>query len=155
MKLVIAEKPSVANSIGKVIGSNKKKDGYLEGNDYIVSYCIGHLIKMSNPNKYDEKYLKWSIEDLPIIPKNYIYEVSNDTKKQFLILKKLFNDKRVEEIINACDAGREGELIFRLLYNYLKCKKKVKRLWISSLEDIEILNGFNNLRDGKEFDNLY
>ena len=155
MKLVIAEKPSVANSIGKVIGSNKKKDGYLEGNGYIVSYCIGHLIKMSNPDKYDEKYLKWSIEDLPIIPEDYIYEVSNDTKKQFLILKKLFNDKRVGEIINACDAGREGELIFRLLYNYLKCKKKVKRLWISSLEDSEILNGFNNLRDGKEFDNLY
>ena len=155
MKLVIAEKPSVANSIGKVIGSNKKKDGYLEGNGYIVSYCIGHLIKMSNPDKYDEKYLKWSIEDLPIIPEDYIYEVSNDTKKQFLILKKLFNDKRVDEIINACDAGREGELIFRLLYNYLKCKKRVKRLWISSLEDSEILNGFENLRDGKEFDNLY
>ena len=110
---------------------------------------------MSNPDKYDEKYLKWNIEDLPIIPENYIYEVSNDTKKQFLILKKLFNDKRVDEIINACDAGREGELIFRLLYNYLNCKKKVKRLWISSLEDNEILNGFNNLRDGKEFDNLY
>ena len=155
MKLVIAEKPSVANSIGKVIGANKRKDGYLDGNGYIVSYCIGHLIKMSNPDKYDEKYLKWSIEDLPIIPEDYIYEVSNDTKKQFLILKKLFNDKRVGEIINACDAGREGELIFRLLYNYLKCKKKVKRLWISSLEDSEILNGFNNLRDGKEFDNLY
>lgn len=155
MKLVIAEKPSVANSIGKVIGSNKKKDGYLEGNGYIVSYCIGHLIKMSNPDKYDEKYLKWNIEDLPIIPEDYIYEVSSDTKKQFLTLKKLFNDKRVEEIINACDAGREGELIFRLLYNYLKCKKKVKRLWISSLEDSEILNGFNNLRDGKEFEDLY
>lgn len=155
MKLVIAEKPSVANSIGKVIGANKRKDGYLDGNGYIVSYCIGHVIKMSNPDKYDENYLKWNIEDLPIIPQDYIYEVSNDTKKQFLILKKLFNDKRVEEIINACDAGREGELIFRLLYNYLKCKKKVKRLWISSLENSEILNGFNNLRDGKEFDNLY
>ena len=155
MKLVIAEKPSVANSIGKVIGANKRKDGYLDGNGYIVSYCIGHVIKMSNPDKYDEKYLKWNIEDLPIIPEDYIYEVSNDTKKQFLTLKKLFSDKRVDEIINACDAGREGELIFRLLYNYLKCKKKVKRLWISSLEDSEILNGFNNLRDGKEFDNLY
>ena len=155
MKLVIAEKPSVANSIGKVIGANKRKDGYLEGNGYIVSYCIGHVIKMSNPDKYYEKYLKWNIEDLPIIPEDYIYEVSSDTKKQFLTLKKLFNDKRVDEIINACDAGREGELIFRLLYNYLKCKKKVKRLWISSLEDSEILNGFNNLRDGKEFDNLY
>ena len=155
MKLVIAEKPSVANSIGKVIGANKRKDGYLDGNGYIVSYCIGHVIKMSNPDKYDENYLKWSMEDLTIIPEDYIYEVSNDTKKQFLTLKKLFNDKRVDEIINACDAGREGELIFRLLYNYLKCKKEVKRLWISSLEDSEILNGFKNLRDGKEFNNLY
>ena len=96
MKLVIAEKASVANSIGKVIGSNKRKDGYLEGNGYIVSYCIGNVIKMSNPDKYDEKYLKWSIKDLPIILEDYIYEISNDTKKQFLVLKKLFNDKRVD-----------------------------------------------------------
>ena len=117
MKLVIAEKPSVAISIAKVIGATKKKDGYYEGNGYRVSWCVGHLIQMANPDAYDEKYAKWNIEDLPIVPKEYKYEVAKATKKQFNILKKLMNDKDVDIVINACDAGREGESIFRLVYN--------------------------------------
>ena len=153
--LVIAEKPSVAISIAKVIGATKKKDGYYEGNGYIVSWCIGHLIQMANPDSYDEKYAKWNIKDLPIIPKEYKYETAKSTKKQFNILKKLMNDKDVEFVINACDAGREGESIFRLVYNQAHCKKKVKRLWISSMEDSAIKEGFDNLKDGKDYDNLF
>ena len=155
MKLVIAEKPSVAISIAKVIGANKKKDGYYEGNGYRVSWCVGHLIQMANPNAYDEKYAKWNMADLPIIPSDYKYEVAKATKKQFNILKKLMNDKEVDTVINACDAGREGESIFRLVYNESKCKKKMKRLWISSMEDSAIKEGFDNLKDGKDYDNLF
>ena len=155
MKLVIAEKPSVAISIAKVIGANKKKDGYYEGNGYRVSWCVGHLIQMANPNAYDEKYAKWNMADLPIIPSDYKYEVAKATKKQFNILKKLMNDKEVDTVINACDAGREGESIFRLVYNEAKCKKKMKRLWISSMEDSAIKEGFDNLKDGKDYDNLF
>ena len=153
--LVISEKPSVAISISKVLGATSKKDGYYEGNGYIVSWCIGHLIQMANPESYDEKYMKWNIEDLPIIPKEYKYEVAKATKKQFAILKKLMNDKDVEFVINACDAGREGEAIFRLVYNEAHCKKKMKRLWISSMEDSAIKEGFDNLKDGKDYDNLF
>lgn len=155
MKLVIAEKPSVAISIAKVIGANKKKDGYYEGNGYRVSWCVGHLIQMGNPNAYDEKYAKWNMADLPIIPSDYKYEVAKATKKQFNILKKLMNNKEIDMIINACDAGREGESIFRLVYNQVNCKKKMKRLWISSMEDSAIKEGFDNLKDGKDYDNLF
>ncbi|HHW7449724.1 DNA topoisomerase 3 [Pasteurella multocida subsp. multocida] len=155
MKLVIAEKPSVAISIAKVIGANKKKDGYYEGNGYRVSWCVGHLIQMANPDAYDEKYAKWNITDLPIIPKDYKYEVAKSTKKQFNILKKLMNDKEVDTVINACDSGREGESIFRLVYNQVNCKKKMKRLWISSMEDSAIRDGFDHLKDGKDYDNLF
>lgn len=155
MKLVIAEKPSVAISIAKVIGANKKKDGYYEGNGYRVSWCIGHLIQMANPDAYDKKYAKWNMADLPIIPSDYKYEVAKSTKKQFAILKKLMNDKEIDTVINACDAGREGESIFRLVYNEAKCKKKMKRLWISSMEDSAIKEGFDDLTDGKDYDNLF
>ena len=155
MKLVIAEKPSVAMSIAKIIGAKNKKDGYYEGNDYRVSWCVGHLVQMANPDNYDEKYKKWRIEDLPIIPKEYKYEIVNTTKKQFNILKKLMNSKEVDAVINACDAGREGEAIFRLVYMKANCKKKIERLWISSMEDSAIKEGFNNLKDGKYYDNLF
>jgi len=155
MKLVISEKPSVAISIAKVIGANKKKDGYYEGNGYRVSWCVGHLIQMANPDAYHEKYAKWNMADLPIIPKEYMYEVAKSTKKQFNILKKLMNDKEIDTVINACDAGREGESIFRLVYNQVNCKKKMKRLWISSMEDSAIKEGFDNLKDGKDYDNLF
>ena len=153
--LVISEKPSVAISISKVLGATKKKDGYYEGNGYIVSWCIGHLIQMANPDSYDEKYAKWNIKDLPIIPEEYKYEAAKSTKKQLNILKKLMNDKDVEFVINACDAGREGEAIFRLVYNQANCKKKIKRLWISSMEDSAIKDGFDNLQDGSLYDNLF
>lgn len=155
MKLVIAEKPSVALSISKIIGAKNKKDGYYEGNGYRVSWCVGHLIQMANPDSYDEKYAKWKIDDLPIIPSEYQYEVAKATKKQFNTLKKLMNDKGVDTVINACDAGREGEAIFRLVYNEAHCKKKMKRLWISSMEDTAIKEGFENLKDGKDYDNLF
>lgn len=155
MKLVIAEKPSVAISIAKAIGATKKKDGYYEGNGYKVSWCVGHLIQMANPDSYDEKYAKWNMADLPIIPREYKYEVAKATKKQFNILKKLMNDKEIDMVINACDAGREGEAIFRLVYNEAKCKKKMKHLWISSMEDSAIKEGFDNLKDGKDYDNLF
>ena len=155
MKLVIAEKPSVAISIAKVIGATKKKDGYYEGNGYRVSWCVGHLIQMANPESYDEKYAKWNMADLPIIPKDFKYEIAKSTKKQFTILKKLMNDKDIDIVINACDAGREGEAIFRLVYNQANCKKKMKRLWISSMEDSAIKEGFDNLKDGSFYDNLF
>jgi len=155
LKLVIAEKPSVAMSIAKVLGANSRKDGYIEGNNYIVSWCVGHLIKMSNPESYDEKYRKWDIVDLPIFPDNYKYEISKYTKKQYGILKKLLTDKNVTQVINACDAAREGELIFRLVYNQAGCKKPIKRLWISSMEDKAIKEGFNSLKDGREYENLF
>lgn len=153
--LVISEKPSVAISISKVLGATKKKDGYYEGNGYIVSWCIGHLIQMANPERYDEKYAKWNIKDLPIIPSEYKYEIMKPTKKQFVILKKLMNNKDVKFVINACDAGREGESIFRLVYLQASCKKKMKRLWILSMEDSAIKDGFENLKDGKDYDNLF
>ncbi|HGK2627598.1 TPA: DNA topoisomerase 3 [Streptococcus pneumoniae] len=155
MKLVIAEKPSVALSIAKVIGAKNKKDGYYEGNGYKVSWCVGHLIQMANPDAYDEKYTKWNMADLPIIPSEYQYDVAKATKKQFNTLKKLMNDKEIDTVINACDAGREGEAIFRLVYLQANCKKKMKRLWISSMEDSAIKDGFDNLKDGKDYDNLF
>ena len=155
MKLVIAEKPSVALSIAKVLGANDKKDGYVEGNGYKVSWCVGHLIQMANPDAYDSRYAKWNMEDLPIFPKEYKYEVTKATKKQFSILKKLMNESSVDTIINACDAGREGEAIFRLVYTEASCKKKVERLWISSMEDSAVREGFANLKKGEDYDSLF
>ena len=155
MKLVIAEKPSVAVSIAKVIGANERKENYYEGNGYKVSWCIGHLIAMSNPDSYDERYKTWNLNDLPIIPSEYKYEVSKITKMQFNTLKKLMNVKEVLSVINACDAGREGESIFRLVYNQANCNKPIERLWISSMEDSAIKDGFNNLKPDKDYDRLY
>ena len=155
MKLVICEKPSVAISIAKVIGATGRQDGYYEGGGYIVSWCVGHLIQMASPLAYNEKYGKWRLEDLPIIPSKYKYEVVKATRGQFNILKKLMNSKEIETVINACDAGREGELIFRLVYEQAGCKKSIKRLWISSMEDVAIKEGFKQLKEGKEYEALY
>ena len=155
MKLVLAEKPSVAMSLSKVIGANQRGDGYMEGNGYLVSWCVGHLVELSQPEAYDEKYAKWRYDDLPILPEHWQYQVSTSTKKQFGILKKLMLRKDVESLICATDAGREGELIFRLVYHQCGCKKPVERLWISSMEDSAIREGFQKLRPGTEYDALY
>ncbi len=155
MQLVIAEKPSVAQSIAKILGAASRKDGFVEGNGYIVSWCVGHLVELAAADSYNEKYAKWRYGDLPILPDQWQYQVSTSTKKQFDVLKKLLSDSRVDTITCATDAGREGELIFRLVYEKAKCKKPVKRLWISSLEDSAITKGFENLKDGTEYDNLY
>ena len=155
MKLVLAEKPSVAMSLSKVIGANQRGDGYMEGNGYLVSWCVGHLVELSQPEAYDEKYAKWRYDDLPILPEHWQYQVSASTKKQFGILKKLMQRKDVESLICATDAGREGELIFRLVYHQCGCKKPVERLWISSMEDRAIREGFQKLRPGTEYDALY
>lgn len=155
MKLVIAEKPSVAQSIAKVIGANNREDGYLEGNGYLVSWCIGHLVELASPESYDEKYEKWRYDDLPILPKKWNYQIADATRKQFGILKELMERDGVEGIVEATDAGRDGELIFRLVYNQAKCKKPFERLWISSMEDQAISDGFSNLKDGKKYDALY
>ena len=153
--LVIAEKPSVAQSIAKVLGCTGRRDGYLEGNGYLVSWCVGHLVGLAQPEEYDGKYEVWRREDLPIIPEHFEYQVATATKKQFRILKELLKRNDVSCVTNACDAGREGELIFRLVYEKAGCKKPMKRLWISSMEDEAILNGFKNLKSGAEYDKLY
>ncbi len=155
MKLVLAEKPSVAMSLSKVIGATKRGDGYMEGNGYLVSWCVGHLVELSQPDAYDEKYAKWRYDDLPILPEQWQYQVSASTKKQFGILKKLMQRKDVESLVCATDAGREGELIFRLVYHQCGCTKPVERLWISSMEDSAIREGFENLKSGTEYDALY
>ena len=155
MQLVIAEKPSVAMSIAKVLGVKNRQNGYMEGNGYIISWCVGHLVGLVSPEFYDEKYKKWDMEDLPIFPKEFRYYVLPKVKKQFSILKTLMNRKDINEVINACDAGREGELIFRLVYKQAKCKKDIKRLWISSMEDRAIKEGFENLKEGHDYDNLF
>lgn len=154
-KLVIAEKPSVALAIAKVIGATEKKDGYLEGNGYLVSWCVGHLVELAEPESYDEKYAKWKHEDLPIFPAEWKYQISMQTKKQFEILKKLMHRKDVKSLVEATDAGREGELIFRLVYHMAGCTKPFERLWISSMEDRAIALGFVNLKAGAEYDSLY
>ena len=155
MILVIAEKPSVAQSIGKVLGATSRKDGYTEGNNYIVSWCVGHLVGLADASSYDERYAKWRYDDLPIVPEQWCFEVPKDKAQQFRILRDLMTDKRVTELVCATDAGREGELIFRLVYNKAGCTKPFKRLWISSLEDAAIRDGFNHLKDSKEYDRLY
>ncbi len=155
MILVIAEKPSVAQSIAKVLGATTRKDGYMEGANYIVSWCFGHLVELADASSYDERYAKWRYDDLPIVPESWMFEVTKDKAQQFKVLSALMKDKRVTELVCATDAGREGELIFRLVYNKAGCTKPFKRLWISSLEDSAIREGFNHLRDGKEYDRLY
>ena len=155
MKLVIAEKPSVAQSLAKVIGANKRCDGYLEGGGYLVSWCVGHLVELSAPERYDERFAKWRLEDLPILPERFLYEVSAGTRKQYQILKSLMERSDVESLVCATDAGREGELIFRLIYTQARCKKPFERLWISSMEDAAIQEGFEKLKPGTSYDLLY
>ena len=155
MKLVIAEKPSVGKSIANILGAKENNNGYLKGNEYIVSWCFGHLVTLASPEQYDEKYKKWNIEDLPIIPEDFLLTIKEDTKTQFNLLKKLMNSSEVDEIICATDSGREGELIFRYVYEKANCNKPIKRLWVSSLTDEAIKNGFENLKNGEEYYNLY
>ena len=155
MKLVIAEKPSVANGIAGVLGVKQRKDGYIEGNGYIVSWCVGHLVGLADADVYDEKYSKWQREHLPIIPEKWEYIVFNHTKKQFNILKRLLNRKDVESVICATDAGREGELIFRFVYQMAECNKPFFRLWISSMETTAIKQGFADLKNGRDYDSLF
>lgn len=155
MQLVVAEKPSVGVALAKALGVSDKKDGYIEGENVIVSWCVGHLVGLANADMYDEKFKKWNIADLPIIPESWQFIVAEDKNKQFGVLRQLMEDSRVTEVVNACDAGREGELIFRLVYNKIGCNKPIKRLWISSMEETAIRDGFSNLKDGKEYENLY
>ena len=154
-RLVVCEKPSVARSIAAVLGAGRREDGFLSGGGYLISWCFGHLAELSDADAYDEKYGKWRREDLPILPDSWQYTVARDKQKQMNTLRTLMHREDVCEVINACDAGREGELIFRTAYNLNNCRKRVKRLWISSMEDAAILQGFDNLRDGAEYDNLY
>ena len=154
-RLVVCEKPSVARSIAAVLGAGRREDGFLSGGGYLVSWCFGHLAELSDADAYDEKYGKWRREDLPILPDSWQYTVARDKQKQMNTLRTLMHRDDVYEVVNACDAGREGELIFRTAYNLNNCRKRVKRLWISSMEDAAILQGFDNLRDGAEYDNLY
>ncbi len=155
LRLVIAEKPSVAQALSKVLGANRRCDGYLEGNGYIVSWCVGHLVELAEPDAYDPHYKKWTKEDPPIVPVEWKYNVSPSTKKQFDILKRLMHRDDVTSLVCATDAGREGELIFRLVYHQCGCTKPFERLWISSMEDSTIREGFENLRPGTEYDALY
>ena len=154
-QLVVSEKPSVGAAYAKVLGATNRQDGYLEGNGYLVSWCVGHLVELAPPNVYDEKYVKWSVADLPILPEEWQYLVSASTKKQFGILKKLMHRPDVESIVNSCDSGREGELIFRLVYQQAGCKKPVSRLWLSSMEESAIREGFAHLKSSTEYDALY
>ena len=155
MKLVIAEKPAVAMSLATVLGATERKDGYLEGSGYLVSWCVGHLLELAQPEAYKEQYAKWRYEDLPILPENWKYEVPKDKKTQLALLCRLMKDKRVNSVVCATDAGREGELIFRLVYEYAGCNKPMERLWISSMEDAAIRDGFDHLRPGSDYDKLY
>ena len=153
--LVIAEKPSVAKSIAAVLNATNRKDGYLEGGGFLVSWCVGHLVELADASTYEERYGKWSLTDLPILPEHWRYVITPDTKKQFDTLKQLMGRADVESLVCATDAGREGELIFRLVYEQAKCKKPIKRLWISSMEDSAIREGFEHLRPSADYDNLY
>ena len=155
MKLIICEKPSVGMAIASALGIETKNDGYMESEDFLVSWCIGHLAELSQPSCYGKCYEKWSLEALPILPKTWQLTVSKDKEKQFSVLKALLFRNDVTEVINACDAGREGELIFRFVMEKAGCKKPVKRLWISSMEESAIRKGFENLKDGTDYDSLY
>lgn len=155
MQLVIAEKPSVARSISEVIGATEIGDGYMEGNGYVVSWCVGHLVKLAQPESYGEQWKKWTYESLPVKPEKWQYEVKPDTKAQYDVLFRLLHRKDVTATICATDAGREGELIFRLVYEMAGCDKPIKRLWISSMEESAIREGFEHLQPGSDYDNLY
>ena len=155
MKLVICEKPSVGAAVAAALGVREKKDGYIEGNGYVISWCIGHLVGLAEAAAYGEQYKKWSYDRLPILPQEWQYTVAADKGKQFKILKDLMRRADVSEVVNACDAGREGELIFRFVYHQAGCKKPFTRLWISSMENEAIRSGFDNLKDGREYDALY
>ena len=155
MRLVIAEKPSVAAAYAAALGVKGKKDGYFEDNGYIISWCIGHLVELAEAAAYGEQYKKWSYESLPILPQEWQYAVSEDKKKQFETLKQLMHRADVSEVVNACDAGREGELIFRFVYHVAGCEKPMRRLWLSSMETSAIKAGFDDLKDGKDYDALY
>ena len=152
--LVIAEKPSVAQSYAKNLSAYKREDGYLEGESCIVSWCLGHLAEYAQPEEYDPKYEKWQFDDLPILPEAWKLKVSKDKKKQFDVLKGLMNRSDVEYLVNGCDAGREGELIFQRVYVLAGCRKPVKRLWISSMEDAAIQKGFQTMKSEEEYKNL-
>lgn len=155
MQLVITEKPSVAKSIAQVLHATEAKNGYLQGDGYLVSWCVGHLVELASADSYREEWKKWSYEQLPIIPDVWQYKVKESTRKQYEVLKTLLHDPKVSEVVCATDAGREGELIFRLVYEQAGCTKPFKRLWISSMEERAIVDGFASLRDGREYDNLY
>ena len=154
-QLVIAEKPSVARSIAAVIGAAEKQNGYWQGGGYLVSWCIGHLVSFAEAGQYDEKYCKWRYEDLPILPQPWQFIVPDEKKQQFEVLRALLNRPDVDSVTAATDAGREGELIFRFVYQMAGCTKPVKRLWISSMEDAAIREGFANLRPDSDYDALY
>ena len=155
MQLVIAEKPSVARSIAGVIGANKKQDGYMEGGGYLVSWCIGHLVSLADAGAYDPRYKKWNYDDLPILPQEWQYIIPDEKKKQFDTLRSLMERPDVDGLVCATDAGREGELIFRFVYQMAGCNKPFKRLWISSMEDAAIREGFSHLKPGADYDSLY
>lgn len=155
MKLIITEKPSVAKDIANVLGINKRENGYMSGNDYIVTWCVGHLVQLAMPEEYDPKFKAWNINTLPIFPVKFKYVVNEATKQQYDIVKRLMNSENVDEIICATDAGREGQLIFGYVYITAECKKPVKRLWISSMTDEAIKEGFDNLKNNKEYYLLY
>ena len=155
LRLVIAEKPSVAQTIAAALGVKEKKDGYIEGVGYLISWCVGHLVQLAEAAAYGEQYKKWSFDSLPILPEEWQYAVDPDKGKQFKTLKELMHRADVSEVVNACDAGREGELIFRFVYEAAGCKKPMRRLWISSMEDGAIKAGFASLKDGREYDALF
>ena len=153
--LVIAEKPSVAQTIAAALGVKEKRDGYIEGGGYLISWCVGHLVQLAEAAAYGEQYKKWQLGSLPILPQEWQYAVDPDKEKQFAALKELMHRADVSEVVNACDAGREGELIFRFVYEVAGCKKPMRRLWISSMEDGAIKEGFASLKDGREYDALF
>lgn len=155
LKLVIAEKPSVAQSIAAVLGATQKRKGYQEGNGWLVSWCFGHLAELSDATAYNPDYAKWRLQDLPILPENWQYTLGQDKREQFDTLRGLLRREDVTEVVNACDAGREGELIFRTVFCMAGCDKPLKRLWISSMEDAAIRKGFEDLRPGKNYDLLH
>ena len=155
LTLVIAEKPSVAQTIAAALGVKEKKDGFIEGGGYLISWCVGHLVQLAEAAAYGEQYKKWSFESLPILPEEWQYAVDPDKGKQFKTIKELMHRADVSEVVNACDAGREGELIFRFVYEVAGCKKPMRRLWISSMEDGAIKAGFASLKDGREYDALF
>ena len=155
MRLVIAEKPSVAKSLAAVLGAATRKDGYLEGGGWLVSWCLGHLAGLADAATYNPDYAKWRYDDLPILPESWRFTIAKDKRDQFDVLRTLLRREDVTEVVNACDAGREGELIFRTVYCLAGCQKPMKRLWISSMEDSAIREGFANLRPGADYDGLH